>query len=293
MKRSDIHREIEEKETVERYVLNKLSPEERRAFQEHFFECEQCFEQARASTRFIAGVRAAARAGTFAGDRESPGDHTAPSVWRLLLKPAFGLSVATALLLAIALAWLWFRQVPALREEIALERQAREEFEQESRRSLESAARELEEGRRQVESERAARASVEDRLREIERRPAGAAVRTTTSPQANTPIITLESSRDSKTTENELVLPAKTASAVLWITVEPGNRFDSFTVQVLTRGRRPVETLAGAKPNRYGALTVSLPANRFQSGEYIVKLYGAKGRQSELVGEYGLRVVRK
>lgn len=284
------HQDIELNEVIERYVLNKLSPDERRAFQEHFFECDECFEQAKVSARFIAGVRGESTSGVFAPNRTQY--KSGSSFWQVL-RPAFALSVATSLMLAIALAWLWFSQVPGLREEIARQRQAREELELGSRTSREGAMEQLENGRRQLESERAERARLEGRLEEIARDKPEPGRATGARPQANTPIVTLESARDSGTAANQVTVPSEAQSVLLWIAVEQGNRFESFRVQILTKQGLPVETLTGAKPNQYGALTVSVPASGFQSGQYVVKLYGARGQQSELLGEYDLRVVRK
>lgn len=57
------HQEIEQREIIERYVRDQLAPEEQRAFQEHFFTCDACFEQVQMTERFIAGVRYAAETG--------------------------------------------------------------------------------------------------------------------------------------------------------------------------------------------------------------------------------------
>ena len=77
---------------------------------------------------------------------------------------------------------------------------------------------------------------------------------------------------------------------MVWIDVESGNRFDSYRLEILDPSKRLVETIAGAKPNPYGALVVNVPAKSFQSGKYVVKLYGVKGGQRDLVGEYDLEV---
>jgi len=38
-------REVEEQEVVERYVLDRLTDSDRNAFEQHYFECDSCFEQ--------------------------------------------------------------------------------------------------------------------------------------------------------------------------------------------------------------------------------------------------------
>src|SRR5882724_10529508 len=69
MTHTEIHKQIKDNDIIELYVLNKLSAEKRRAFQEHFFECDQCFEQAQIAARFAAGVREASRSGALAADQ--------------------------------------------------------------------------------------------------------------------------------------------------------------------------------------------------------------------------------
>jgi hypothetical protein len=284
----EVHKGIEDNEVIERYVLDKLSAAERRAFQEHFFECERCFQQVQASTRFIAGVRAASKAGLLAAER--PGSHAASGLFGSpSLRPIFALSVAVSLILALALGWLWFGRLQKLENEIARERQTRADLEQASRQEIQNAVAQLEESRRQLEGEQAERARLEERLQ-----PRGGAgpVATTASSQANIPIVTLESSRDPSAVENRITVPRDAHSLVLWVVVEPTNRFASFEVEIQTKAGRFVERIAGARPNQYGALAVSIPANRFQPGQYVVRLYGARGPQNELLGEYDLRVAR-
>jgi hypothetical protein len=280
MKHDKVHKEIEENDVIERYVLNRLSADERRAFQEHFFECEQCFEQAQASSHFIAGVRTAAKTGVLTRELTPAG-----RAFSSPFGPALAFSLAASLLLAIALGWLWFGQVPDLRQEIARLREERVDLEKASQAHREDAQTQIEDLRSRLETEQA----------RLEEKPSKSAAQASTpaGPQANTPIVTLESSRDSTAGENRIVVPPDANNVVLWITVEPGSRFDSFTVRVETKDRRLIETMAGAKPNQYGALSVGVPANRFQPGQYVIKLYGARGQQRELLGEYDLRVVRK
>lgn len=55
------HQEIQANEIVEQYVRGKLTNAERRAFQEHFFECDECFQQVEVMASFVAGVREASR----------------------------------------------------------------------------------------------------------------------------------------------------------------------------------------------------------------------------------------
>jgi hypothetical protein len=107
-----LHTEIENEEIVERYVRNRLGPEERQAFEEHFFACEECFEKVQTAERFLAGIADAADHGLL----------NAPPRAEL----AFGhrlnwvLAAATcaASVLAAVVGWTYFNQVPKLRAEL-------------------------------------------------------------------------------------------------------------------------------------------------------------------------------
>lgn len=50
------HQIAEETGAVERYVLNEYSPEERAAFEAHFFDCPACAEQVRDAAVFVANA---------------------------------------------------------------------------------------------------------------------------------------------------------------------------------------------------------------------------------------------
>ena len=284
MTHTEIHKEIKDNDIIELYVLNKLSADERRAFQEHFFECDQCFEEAQTTARFIAGVREASKAGILTTSSTESVKPRGSSLWIAWLKPAFALTATVSLALAIALVWLVFNQIPRLRQELARERQAREQSERENQQNIDKAKEELENERRQLEVERGERAKAQSHVEELARNR---------EPQPNAPIVMLEAVRSSRDKVNQLNLPATAGSAILWIDVESGNRFDSFRLQILVSNNRLVETIAGAKPNSYGALVVNVPTKSLQNGKYVVKLYGVKSGQRELVGEYNLQVRKR
>jgi len=48
------HQKIENEKIIERYIVGKLTKKEERAFEEHYFGCDQCFEAAREMEKAIA-----------------------------------------------------------------------------------------------------------------------------------------------------------------------------------------------------------------------------------------------
>jgi len=87
-----------------------------------------------------------------------------------------------------------------------------------------------------------------------------------------------------------LDLPARTGNFVLWLEAEPEGRFHNFRLQIYTADKKLAQTVAGLRRNAYGAVAVSLPAAAFQTGKYLVGLYGVGAHESELVGEYTLQI---
>src|SRR5215472_3383639 len=47
------HEQAVRGQAVERYVLGELTPEERDAFEGHYFDCSHCFEQVKLSAQFL------------------------------------------------------------------------------------------------------------------------------------------------------------------------------------------------------------------------------------------------
>ena len=84
---------VAREEIVESYVVGRLSEEDREAFEEHYFECERCFDELRALQIVQAELPQA--------DAES-----APRTWRPLLRWAGGLAAAAVLVVAVGL---WIR----------------------------------------------------------------------------------------------------------------------------------------------------------------------------------------
>ena len=276
------HDEIEQREMVESYVRKRLSPEDRAAFQEHFFACDSCFDQIETMERFIASVQHAAETGILVARPEDSRVSTREDArWPGLawIKPLFAVTAAIAVVLLFWAGWLSLYRLPHLRAEMASERTAREEIdkqrEQEMNRALE-----------QLESEKAERARIEGELNKRQQVVASLV-------QPNVPLVMLEGTRDSQAT-NVLDLPgSSTGNFVLWLEAEQEGRFRNFRLQIYTADKKLVQTVTGLRRNAYGAVAVSLPSGAFQTGKYLVGLYGVGARDSELVGEYTVQIRRR
>ncbi|HEV2279220.1 MAG TPA: zf-HC2 domain-containing protein [Acidobacteriaceae bacterium] len=104
-----LHTQIEHEEVVERYVRNQLAPEDRQAFEEHYFTCDECFEKVEAMERLVAGVQELARRGEL-GDTER--QSRAPYGW---LWWAFAGTSLAMMALAVATGWAFLYEIPTLK----------------------------------------------------------------------------------------------------------------------------------------------------------------------------------
>jgi len=97
------HKQIEDQGLIERYVRHQLPAEEAAAVEDHYFNCDACFESVEATRDFMAAVQHAGRKGWL----ESPAKKAG---W---LFPAFGLAAAAAVVMMVGMGYLWLVRLPA------------------------------------------------------------------------------------------------------------------------------------------------------------------------------------
>jgi anti-sigma factor RsiW len=126
-----MHADIERDEIIERYVRRQLPPEELRAFEEHFFGCDECFEKVQEAERFQVGIRDAARRGLL-DESSQPSRALGRERW---LAWALASTACASLALMAITGWLYFGRLPRMREalnrsaaELDLERRSRAEL---------------------------------------------------------------------------------------------------------------------------------------------------------------------
>ena len=248
-----MHTEIEDREIIERYVRNQLAPEERKAFEEHFFACDDCFEKLRATERFVAGIRDAAGRGLLE-DRRSADYIRVPSSWRAWMFPALAAASCASVVLAAITGWTLFFQMPKLR-------------------------RQLEQASIDANSHREAIAALEKQIASVAQA------------ETNVPLVMLQATRDAQAPPNDAVLSPDAKHLTLWIEL-PSSASGTFLLEIVAVEGSHVQTLDNLKRNTYGALVVSLPAELLQSGIYTIRLSRREPSPAALVAEYRLRIRR-
>jgi len=176
-----LHMQIENDEVVERYVRHRLTPEDRQAFEEHYFACDECFAKVQAMERFVAGVRDAAECGVLA-DAAVETSRRAPA-WVLW---AFAGSSAAAIALAAVASWALLVRIPSLQ------------------RNAQVAMAEVQ--LVEVQSQQ--------KMRELQTSVAAGPVA-----QANVPLVMLQATRGNEAAM--AVLPADSRQLIVWVEIGP------------------------------------------------------------------------
>jgi len=178
-----MHQQIEDEEIIERYVRNQLAPEERKAFEEHYFTCEECFAKLEVTERFVAGVRDAGSRGLLG---RSASEVASSPGWRAWMLPMVAASACAAVVFAAVTGWVFFFRMPELRQQLN-----------------QTAAN--------LRAEQAARAILEQQIASINQA------------EANLPLVMLQATRDLQAAPNEVTIPYGAKHLVLWIEVPAGN----------------------------------------------------------------------
>jgi hypothetical protein len=111
------HTEALEQMATERYLLDELTPEQREAFEEHLFDCQECVLDLRAGTAFVQEAKAQLPALTAELPRRQPVP-TPRKSWLSWLTPAFSRPAFAAPVFAVMLLVIGYQNlvtVPALR----------------------------------------------------------------------------------------------------------------------------------------------------------------------------------
>jgi hypothetical protein len=241
-----LHRQIEDNEIVERYVRDRLRPEEREAFEEHYFACDECFGKVQAMEGFVAGIHDAARRGDLS---DTPGEtvrHTSFdwAVW------AFAGTSFAAIVLAIVTGWAYLHRIPKLQQEL---------------NAATAAAK--------AQPTTVAQLRSEEPL--------------SLSPEANVPVVVLQSSRGEGS--NYAVLAPGARQLILWAEIGP-SRYTTYSMEIDSSSGNPVTRVDGLTRGPYGALAASVPAEALRPGTLRIKLIGRTPQPPSLVSEYRLQI---
>jgi hypothetical protein len=255
------HAYIEDADIVSRYALHRLSPEEKRAFEEHFVDCPDCLDRLESTKKLRQGLAALATdAGVGTTRARTP---------RLL-------ALAAAIVLCAGLAGAVV-QIVGLRRELASVRQDRSEIDartHELARRADDLQRRLDERRPQAGTPAPAGHEPENAL-------------------AGVPVIALSIVRGGSigaTPAVQVRLPAQAHLIVLLLDIGAVS-FPAYRATLTTSDGTTLWTVDRLVPATPTELAVTVPSDPLRPGDYLVYLAG-RDRDGRLVsvGHYAFRV---
>jgi hypothetical protein len=103
-------------QAAEKYLLEELQPDEREAFEQHFFECAECAEDVRLAFQFSENAKAVFR--QEPRRIREPAPVPARNSWLAWFRPAVLVPVAAGLAIAMFSGYQNLVQIPALRTRV-------------------------------------------------------------------------------------------------------------------------------------------------------------------------------
>ena len=254
------HESIQGNQIPDRYLMGKLSAEERLQFEEHFLDCSICLEHLESLEGLRDGLRELSPRGIPAA---KPKRH---ALVRLLRDPrAAALLAAACLAVAVLPSTLFFGELRRTRGE------------------LENARRTSEEAQR----ERAALTGVLER-----ERAAGASAASGTAPLAAS-VFTLNLTRGAGTgaPDNQILLRDPREWVILLLDRPEPKRFESYRARISTTDRRPIGDALTASAASGEMLAVGLRPGLLPAGDYVLTLEGLGAGPARDLATYRFRAV--
>ena len=247
------HIGIDDQQTAERYVLGRLTEEERLRFEEHFLDCPRCLDSIEAAE----GLRAALK-DVSTGERPAALPEANVAAFRRPARaPRPLLIFLAAACVPLGILSLFF---------LAQSRTARHELD-DSRRLLEQSQRRQGELQDQLRRESTERGRAADETRSLR----------------TAPVFLLNLTRGSSSAEpqNNIAVP----DAPGWVTLvfdRPDARDAAgYRVRVSASDGRSIGD-AAASTTSGGLLSVSIPSERLTSGDYTLTVESLSGRPEPL-----------
>ncbi len=285
------HSYVEEHDLIEAYLAERLSEEERDAFEAHYFSCETCLERLETADGFREGMRqvaaedlapaaaAHARLGLLAG------------LAALSLRYRFALAGALLLLAALPAGWLLERNrrlEGQLAESAASAERQRTDFEARLRSLEQAGAGDRRRLTEELGRERQARAAVPELPQ-----PAR--------PEINVPLFLLAAVRSGETAGrepvNQIPLSPGTGSVILAAELATVGH-PAYRAVLRTAGGRDLWQARSLHPDSRDTLVLLLPASMLPPGSYRLTIEGEDprgngGSRGFPVADYPFLVVRQ
>ena len=293
------HPYIDEHDIADRYLLGKLSPEERARFEEHLADCMRCLDRLEMTIDFRDGLRlVVAKESLRRRDYLQIGraGWSAPLV-RLSRARRAALLVGATLLIGLPVAAL-IMEWRSARRDLAQATQALSELQRKYEKGERSALdlmKEMQERERQSSEQRQQPAAQLERKQEKRMRLADE-VNVAIRPQVVVPVFNLDLERgadpDLSRPFNRIVLSHSSKLFILLLELTPDHDLLSYRASISAPGGRNIWSESDLKPNSDDTLALSFNSSLFKPGVYLLTLEGLNAQKRYApIAEYTFRLL--
>ena len=288
------HKQIDQYDLIDRYLLGKLPAEEIARFEEHFVDCPQCVARLQATKTFLQDLR------FIAAEQASQAAHRPPRrlfrhIWqaRMLALAVAGLLIAA--IVGIAILGHYTRRLRAERGQAqSLSAQLERRYEDERQTALAADSRRQEAELQLAEQQRTLEAKLKDE--QAQRAKMAAEFSRRMPPDGNLTIFGLAAVRggasNAPETGNQIALPRASPVFAFSIPLEGDMSYATYRITILDHRQRLVWMGRKSPPDQYNSLAVLLRCGLFRPGHYALIVKGAKkGGGEDVVGHYPFVIV--
>jgi hypothetical protein len=257
------HTGIDDQQTAERYVLGRLSEEERLRFEEHFLDCPRCLDSIEAAQGLRAGLKDVAAAAVPAAPERNVAQFRRPARFS---RPFLKFLAAACVPLGI-LSLFFYAQTRGVRREL-----------DDSKRLLEQSRSRQTELTNALDRERSERGSATEENRSFR----------------TAPVFLLNLTRGSSPGEpqNHVALPEAPGWVTLVFDRPDGRDATGYRVRVATSDGRSIGE-AAANATAGDLLSVTIPSERLAAGDYVLTVAGLADGRSQPLATYRFRAEAK
>jgi hypothetical protein len=294
------HSYIDEHYVADRYLLGKLSPEERVRFEEHVADCMQCLDRLETTEDFRAGLRivVAREALLQRADLQTGRAGLLASLVRLSRARLAALLVGATLLIGLPLAAMIMER--SARRDLAQATQALSEWQRKYEKGERSALdliKELQEHERQSSELRQQLAAQLEREKEERMRLANE-VNKAISPQVVVPVFDLSFERsadpDLSQPVNRIMLSRSSKLFILLLELTPNPELLYYRASISTSDGRNIWRESDLKPNSDDTLALSFNSSLFKPGAYLLTLERLTAqKRSAPIAKYTFRLLTR
>lgn len=292
------HKQIDQLNIIDRYLMGKLLAEESASFEGHFVDCPQCIAQLQTTEKFIQDLRFVAAEQASQTPHRQPRRTFAENIQTLLRKP---LAWAACCLLLSTAAGLFFvidytrRLRTDLSQAESLSKQWEHRYEEERQSAMLAERKHQETELQRAEQLSALEAKLKDE--ETQRAKMAAGFNQRISLEGKQSIFPLTSVRGSEPDGTEpidkITISRSSTIFAFSVPLDGEEQFENYRITIFNDHRRPIWKSRNSMPDKYNSFSLFFKPELFRPGHYSLTVEGFKKEGGwTVLGNYPFQITK-